>query len=284
MGNVATFFESVTGGLGDIVPIWRSRRLGAMVGYLFEFALLAPLDLMQEWLMQGINAWGPGSPNATMTALPLIGQARGMVQGIGEVNADYAARLRTWIGPAPYVDDYWSNVAASAVLAEQIQAYCGNDPTVTVIERIYSASGTTQALWTVVAPDGTTTVETADWDWDSVGGWVDPTTAYPGSVTRTFWSDFWIVVSPPPWPKSGGAYLGQGVPADQHNRTLLELAQNKGAHCFCRAIIWAYDGTKFTPSNPTADGNYGNWGKNDGSGNIVAARDSSALYWIPRNG
>lgn len=284
MGAIAKFFNSITGGLGDLVPLWRSRRPGAMIGFAFEFALLLPLDLMQEWLMQGMNAWGPGSPGATMTALPLIGQARGMVQGIGEANAAYAQRLRSWVGPAPYTEDYWSNVGASATLAQQIQTYCGNNPTVSVIERIWSSSGTTTATWTIANPNGTVTVEVADWDWDSVSGWTDPTTTYSGLATRGFWSDFWIVVSPPPWPKSGGAFLGQGVPLDEHNQVLLELAQNKGAHTFCRAILWAYDPTKFTPATPTADGTYGNWGKGDGSGNVIAARDPSALYWIPPNG
>lgn len=277
MGEIVNF----TDGLPEQVPTWASNRTGRNTGFKFVWSLILPMSLFYKWLMQGLDAWAPGGPGATATALTLTGQSRGLIQGRVESNADYAARLRAWVGPEPYTDDTWSNMGATKLLARDLAAYLGSGTTVRVIERIYSDSGTPMGRWVTANPDGTFGDVVAAWDWDSAGGWTDPDRTYAGTRTRQFWSDFWIVVTPPPWSVTGGTGRGQAVPAAEHDAILGMLEQYKGAHTFCRAIIWSYDATKFTPTNPTVDGSYGNWGKYDGAGNLVAARDPSARYWIP---
>ncbi|HVH51723.1 MAG TPA: hypothetical protein VM690_06230 [Gaiellaceae bacterium] len=281
------FIREMTGwrtALRDLLPNWSSNRPGKNVGFKTKWSIASTLDIALEILLQGINAWGPGSPNATRTSLPYHAQTRGLIQGEAETYDAYTARLRSWIGPFPYTADIWSNMGKTELLAQAIQTFLSNNPVVRVIERIYSTSGSTSAQWVTANTDGTTSLVTAAWDWDSISGWTDPTTTYTGATTRGFWSDLWIVVEPPTWSVTGGTGRGQAVSLAERDAILSLLDQYKGPHCFCRAIIWSYDTTKFTPTNPTADGNYGNWGKPDGSGNTIAARDPSARYWIPPNG
>jgi len=284
--------------LASLVPNWRNRRPGKENGFRFVWSMLLPLDIMLEWLLQGMNAAGPGSPGNTPTALPLTGQARGIIRGEAETDAEYSARLRNWIGPAPFTGEIWANAGKSEQLAQEIQTYLANNPVVRVIERIWSDGGTPMATWITANADGTTSRQVAAWDWDSQGGWTDPRETYSGDVTRGFWSDFWIVVYPCEWAVTGstlsslvgvwgtstGGGTGHAVPRAAVDNILRLLRQFKGAHAFCRAIIWSYDGTKFTPSSPTADGWYGNWTKPNGSGSTTTARDASARYWIPSQG
>lgn len=283
MTAVGQALKSFGAMLAEVVPNWRSNRLNQNWGFKFEWALVLPFSCFSEQILQGMNAWWPGSPNATLTALPYVGQSRGLIRGEAETAVAYAKRLRNWIGPPPFTGDIWSNMGKTALLAQAIQTYLANNPIVRVIERIYSTSGPTSARWVTANQDGTVSDVVAPWDWDSVSGWTDATTTYPGGVTRGFWSDFWIVVYPTEWPVTGGTGRGQAVTSTAHDAILGLLAQYKGCHTWCRAIIWSYDPAKFTPATPTADGSYGNWGKVVG-GVLVAARDTSARYWIPPNG
>lgn len=273
--------------LGQVVANWRANRpptkdgKSQNVGFKFEWSMVLPLDIFMEWVLQATNAWAPGSPNATRTALALVGQTRSILRGEAEKPDAYAARLRNWIGPAPFVSEISANYGRTQALAHAIRNYLANNPTVRVLERLYSSSGSTMARWVTAHPDGSTTDQIAAWDWDSLSGWTAPTTTYTGAETRGFWSDFWIIVYPTEWPVSGGTGRGQAVTPTAHDAILRLLAQHKGDHAFCRAIIWSYDSAKFTPTSPTADGWYGNWGKNDGAGNVIPARDASARYWIP---
>jgi hypothetical protein len=287
--------RAFTDDLKDIVANWRSNRPGKNNGFKFEWSMVLPLSVFMEQLLQGINAWMPGSPNATKTALPLVGQTRGLIRGEAEATDKYEARLRNWIGPYPFTADIWSNMGKSAQLAQAIQTYLGNNPVVRVIERIF---GGTTARWVTANTDGTISDVVATWDWDSLGGWTDATRTYTGATTVGFWSDFWIVVYPCEWPITGATLAslvplwgglsldgtGHAVTPQANDAIRALLAQYKGDHCWCRAIIWSYDVAKFTPSTPTVDGHYGNWGKPDGSGSTTVARDASARYWIPAQG
>lgn len=297
--NPVTIMRNFGDDLKDIVANWRANRLAKQNGFKFEWSMVLPLSVFIEWALQGINAWVPGSPNATKTSLPLIGRSRGLIRGEAEATAAYEARLRNWIGPFPFTSDLWSNMGKTEQLAQAIQTYLGNNPVVRVIERI---NGTTNARWVTANTDGTTTtVLSAPWDWDSILGWTDATSTYPGTTTTGFWTDIWIVVYPTEWAVTGatlaslvaiwgvannptGKGTGHASTAVAHDDILGLLAQYKGAHSWCRAIIWSYDVAKFTPATPTADGNYGNWGKPDGSGGYTPSRDATARYWIPANG
>jgi hypothetical protein len=269
---------------------WQTNRPGANVGFRYLFSLVLPIDIELENTLQGINAWAPGSPNATLTALPLIGNSRGLIQGEAETDAHFASRLIAWRAIT-------KEMGKSERLALEIQNYLENTPLVRVVERLYSDSGAPRAFYVTANTDGSTTTQTANWDWDSVGGWTgsaaDGTNA--GSVTRTWWSDFWIVVYPCEWPVTGTALsalapiwgrtdigLGHAVPVVARDAIVRIVAQWKGLHTFCRAIIFSYDATLFDPANPSASGDpNGTWGP---CFNRTGEADGRVRYWEPTFG
>ena len=293
------FIKYLTGwrdSLIKVIPIWQQQRPDAVVGFRWLWSMVTQIDILVENTLQGINDWGPGSPDASLTALPFIAQSRGLVQGEAETDAHFAVRLQNWrtnglFTPPPAVPQVWSQIGKSEVLAQQIQQYLGNTPLVRVIERIYSTSGPPQAEYITANTDGTTSRVVANWDWDSVLGWTDDQATYPGSVTRTWWSDVWIVVYPGEWSIAGNVtpLTGQAVPATAKDAILGLVAYYKGAYTFVRAIIYSYNSTLFDPANPSASGNpdgtWGRWHKIDGSGNAVPARTvTNVRYWIPPQG
>jgi hypothetical protein len=446
--------------LQTMVTIWQQRRPGLEVGWKWLWCQVLMLDVEIENMFQSVNAWGPGSPNATPTALPLIAQSRGLIRGIAETDAHHASRLVQWRAIT-------KQTGKSARLALEIQNYLGNSPVVRVIERIaadgteffpgasgkqwllpstgtistttrscallastavtvfgdpavlyqvqirfrgvveeksytggtpvggtrfliggapvldtynvyslqvsnppatyylnngasgqtrcygidytvtvpmyggstltlnvdsrdsieisnnqdgsggspYSVPGLTipqqpidgqfvqmdvlsatanpQARYVTANADGSIAIKVAAWDWDSVSGWTDDGTigTSTGATTVGWWSDFWIVVYTPAWSIQGSIapLIGQRVPGVHHDAILRLCGQWKGAHCFCRAIIWSYNAALFDPANPglagNPDGKWGNWSKDDGSGNQIPSRNIvDARYWIPPQG
>lgn len=268
-------YQGCRNALKLIVPNWLADIPGANTGFkvLYVAALMA--DAMIEDGLEGVYA---AFGIATPTALPYVGASRGLVQGESESDSSFILRLVNWLRT-------WLNAGADAILAEQIQAYLGNFPLVRVVDRA--------GRWTTVDSSGNVTFVTAAWNWDGTSGF----DAYPASVVLgntaapPWWSDLWIIVSPPEWPvQSVIAFPPDPIHGIGHSNTqveadaILSLVQTwKGAHTFIRSIIWTYDSSKFTPTTPTADGNYGNWYKIV-AGVAVEARDSSARYWEPLNG
>jgi hypothetical protein len=291
------FFKGWRASLQAIIPNWQTQRPPTFTnGFRWLFSMVTPVDIMTDNLLQGINDWGPGSPNASPTTLALIGQSRGLIQGEAETNDHFAQRLRNWrtnglFTAPPLVPQVWSQRGNARVLVQQVQQYLGNTPMVRKIERIFSTSGAPQGRYITVASNGTITDQLANWDWDSQLGWTDPTLTYAGGQTRQFWSDFWLVIYPSEYSIAGSItpLTGQRVPKVSHDAILSILNDWKGAHEFCRAIIWSYSATLFDPANPGAagnpDGTWGNWAKVDGSGNSIPARNvTNARYWIPPQG
>lgn len=292
--------------LRRMIPDWQTLRPGLQNGFKYLWALVTPVDVLMELLLQGINDWAPGSPNATPTALPLIGRSRGLIQGEAETDDHFALRLINWrtnglaVAP-PATPQVWSQRGKTELLAQQIQQYLGNNPMVRVIERLFIA-GDPEAFYTTANTDGTTSTHKALWDWDSVDGWTDDVGSYPGTTTRQWWSDFWIVIYPAEYPVTGTTLsalvpiwgnpaspgVGHAVPRTSADAIFAIVAQWKGIFTFCRCIIWSYDATLFDPTNPSApgnpDGTWGRWADNDGSGNWVPTRNPTCRYWQPRLG
>ena len=272
---------------------WQSNRPGANVGFRWLWAMAVPVDVELENTLQGVNDWAPGSPNASPDALPLIGNSRGLIQGEVETPEHFAARLIQW-------RSITRETGRSERLALEIQNYLGNTPLVRVIERIYSTSGAPQALYVTANTDGTTTIVQANWDWDSILGWTGsaatPTNGTsPGSVTRQWWSDVWIVVYPCEWPITGTQLsalvplwgrtdigLGHAVPVISRDAILRIVGQWKGAHTFVRAICWSYDATLFDPAAPgLVNDPDGTWGP---IFNRAGRLDGRVRYWEPTFG
>lgn len=273
-------------GLKSYVPRWLSNRAGLNAGFKVLFAIAIVCDAMIQIALDGLRAaWpGRGSPDA----LPLVAQSRGLLQGEAETNDAFAGRLRGWLTT-------WLNAAATRVLAQEIQAYLGNTPTVRIVSRA--------GLWVTVAPDGTVTTlqpGAAAWSWD----WDSTSNPERNAVGAPWWSDIWIIVTPCEWPITGtaltslvgkwGTYNGVGtghaVPRAAVDAIRQLVATWKGAHTWLEAIIWSYDATLFDPTLVNAgnpDGTWGYWTKIS-TGTRVPARTGASTgtvrYWIPAKG
>jgi hypothetical protein len=254
----------------------------------FIYSLLRPLDILVEVLLQGLAAAFPGL--GTPSALPFIGQSRGLIQGEAETNTSFAARLRAWL-------DAWRNAGADEQLALEIQAYIGNDPTVRVVNRA--------GFFVTAAPNGTISF-TSDpaWNWDSVS---NPERA-------SWWSDLWIIITPSEfpiyannadatwqatWGHSNGFGLGHQCSRRAVDAITGLVRRWKGAHTYVVAVIWVLptngNGPLFVPGNlglaGNPDGTWGNWSKNV-AGVQVASRTTapgvtsgsgSVRYWEPQS-
>lgn len=266
------------------VPNWLQDVLNQNNGFKILYVLAQQLDTILDVCTQGTIAQFPGI--GTVTALPTIGQQRGIVQGIGESNAAYEQRLIAWL-------DTWYQAGSSAIMVTEIQAYIGGSPIVRVVDR----SGN----WCSIDGSGNVTFVTGvPLNWDTIS---NPERQPP----NPYWSDLWIIVNPVPWPATGlslaslvpiwGQYggmtvgTGHAVPRSANDTIRSIVSTWKGAHTWVEAIIWSYNATLFNPGNIGAagnpDGTWGYWGKPSG-GTFVPARtgaaDDSVVYWIPPNG
>ena len=255
----------------SLVPNWLSNRPGLNTGFKWLYVMALMGDCMLEAALEGVRASWPGK--GTPDALPYIAQGRGLVQGETESNTAFEARLIAW-------RTTWQNAGSDEILALMIQSYLGNDPTVTIVNRA--------GVWVTAAPGGMTSMTTAAWNWDGTSG----TDTYSAAQVAGWWSDIWIIVYPCEWAieptTSGTLDAAHGIdhmvtPSPTVDAILGLVRTWKGAHTFVRAIIWTYSATAFTPANPTADGNYGNWYKMV-NGVAVQSRNTSARYWEPGGG
>lgn len=271
----------------SFVPNWLSDRLSLRWGFSFIYTVALAADMFVEQLWEGVLAAFPGL--GTTTALPLLGRARGLMQGLLESDEDYATRLRAWL-------DVWPDAGSAEVLLQQIQTFLGD----AFVCRLIDRSGN----FASIAADGTVTYTIdATWDWDEVG--------HPERVN--FWSDLWIVIyvndgrwpvysdlTDPAWLAAWGQLNGPGS-GHQVTRDVVDgvntlVASFKGAHNYLRAIIWTNDDAYFVPGAlaGTPDGMFGDWSRNQ-AGTQIKARTTDNFgtpphvgkymrYWIPSKG
>lgn len=267
--------------LWKILPKWLSDRSGkepktpGNVGFRYVWTLVAILDAGAEYLVQGIQSWYPGL--GTPTALPYIGRSRGLIQGQGEANEDFAARLENW-------RDYWDLAGSAEVIARTIHEYLGNHPRVRVVNR----SGD----WVTVNADGTVERTQAAWDWDSV--------SHPerNDPLAPFWSEIFVIVSPSQWtvrPGDWGSFsfgddgrgFGHLCSHGEVDAVKGLLSQWKSAHTLVRCVIWTTDDTLFDPDVPATcpDGTWGAWSYSPtgpGGSRVASGRNPDCRYWEPR--
>jgi len=272
--------------LKTLVPKWLQDRPGFRVGFSVLYSFAALLDFVFQQAFEGFSAPWPGY--GTPTALPLIGQNRGMIQGETETVAAFSARLISWLVAA-------ENSGSSELLVSEIQAYIGNTPTVRVVDR----SGN----WVSIAPNGAITKVAAGsaawvWDWDSLS---NPERNVP---SRPWWSDLWIIITPSEWavtgtnlaalaaiwPQSNGNGVGLGFAI---TRTAVDaisqiVSYRKGAHTYVEAIIFSFDATLFDPNTVNSGNPNGTWGywaySATRGGTLIPTRSASARYMIPTRG
>ncbi len=238
------------------LPNW-AQKTGLTIAQSFILVVDQMIQVVLEW----VNAKYPGL--GTPTALPLIGQTRGLVQGETQTDDAFAAQLRAWL-------DFFQNDGGDNNLAISLQTYIGNTPLVRIITR----SGHFFNLNT----DGTFSfAQDSGWDWDSVS---NPERA-------GYWSDIWVVLFPTEWPITGttlsslgsqinslGAVgLGHAVPQETHDVIMSLLKQRKAAHCYLDTIVWSYDSSLFVPGDLGAPGNP------DGSWGFWGNRNPNLRYW-----
>lgn len=257
----------------------------------FGFRLVWTLGLMAdvalEVILQGsLAAVGKMTP----TALPYIGQARGLVRNQEETDEEYATRLATWVDRA-------KENGSSYRLPLAIHDYLSSHPRVRVFRR-----PRLDGDLLVVAPGYCTTIETdrsietveeSDFDWDSI--------SHPERAT--YWSDLFIVVYTraevgdpiAQWAQRSGTLddlTGDDGFSIGHLCTPKEVDDLKGlvllcksAHTCIRAVIWTSDPELFVPGDPDSmpNGKWGDWGFYDDGAYVASDRNlTTCRYWEPR--
>lgn len=223
-------------------PVWMTRPVIKR----FVSAMLLLVDKGVGTLLWGLYARFPGL--GTPTALPLIGQSRGMIRGMDDTDQSWAAKLITWL-------DRWHIAGGQRAIARAVQDYCAGTPKVKVVNRT--------GRMTTLDSDGTITVEDVTWDWDSL--------SHPrrNDPDEPFWSEIWIIVYTPPWAIAGpmqtntpaDSGIGQLCPRVDVDAIKQLIDTWKAAHTFVRGVLWSYDAALFDPTTPSTmpDGTWGSW-------------------------
>lgn len=264
--------------LRRILPKWLTERPTFKNAFRYLYTMVSRLDAGMEILVQLTNARYPGV--GTPTALPLIGQSRGLIRGLADTNTSYALYLRQWL-------TLWKHAGQQAALAKAISHYCGN-----VKVRSVNRAGT----MVTVDTDGSVTTEYGvAWDWDSKSN-----TDYEASIgllPAARWSELWIIVYTPPWvvranwgsgnilgsdPDKGIGHLVPRVDRDAIQGLLADWKRNS-SRIVC--IIFTYNAANFDPLTPATmpDGYFGKWGRPDPNipSRRIRSRFTDCRYWEP---
>jgi hypothetical protein len=254
--------------LSRYVPSWLADEYpdSPSIGFRVLWVIARFVDAAVSVALQaGIASVGRGTP----TALKYVGQARGVIRGRLDTDAQYRAKLPTWI-------DRWKEAGTQRRLAREIWEYLG-DSRVRVVNRA--------GHWVTIDVDGTETETDAAWDWDSVSN----------PERSGFWSELWVIVYPTYDIRPGtmgdltgvddGFGLGHLCPRAQVDAIKLIINQFKAAHSLVRAVIWTSDSAKFDPATPASlpDGTWGQWSITTGGHCVASGRDTSTCrFWEPR--
>lgn len=282
--------------LKSILPNWLADRPGLNVGFSFLYSIALVGDALIETSWEGLQAAFPGV--GTDTALPYLGQSRGLIQGPTETNANYYKRLIAWLTT-------WQNAGQGLTMAQQLQGYlmgqgilgAGVVPTIRVVDR--------SGQWAIANSNGTTShILGSPFNWDGVNGYDDGFSHISPATVAGYWSDIWIIVAPatgsspifpyytgtsdPAWIGNFGpsATFGGGmqIPLVTSNGMLQTISALKGSHTWVRGIIFAPDTTSFSPGTPTVDGTWGDWGKLVAATGVEVSARTIGRFIIPPQG
>lgn len=263
--GVAIFFRDAARKV--ITPWLGDRPNGLTVGFRYIWSVVSTFDVFATMAEEALQAPIPGVGDPS--AFPYIGSNRALRRAQSETDAEYTARLTTWLDRARQ----WGSMLA---VARSIHEYLANRPRV----RIYNRAG---ACYEIAETTGTVTVYapgTTAWDWDSLS---NPERA-------GYWWDLWICVYPTQWADQGtwgdgrlwgrnhgDAGIGHLTSRVEYDAIRADVEQYKSAHSHVRAIIWTSDATLFDPTDPTTqpDGTWGRWKPVGGTGRNV----TTCKYW-----
>jgi hypothetical protein len=274
--------------LNAIVPNWLSNRPLLNTGFKFLWSLAVIADCLIETCGEGFMAAFPGV--GTNTALPYIGQARGLIQGPNEPNSSFITRLQNYLTAH-------NNQGSPQELVTQLQAYLtpktGAFPTVRIVDR----SGN----WCSISPTQVIS-ETVDatWNWDN--------TTYPWHSNGTqpkWWGDIWIIINPSSYStftslsdanfiaafeNSGNGNGFDQMCGRQDVSNILQIVKDwRGGHNYVQAIIWCTDPAIFVPGSLSTTGNptgiQGNWSTTVSGVRVpsraVTTSGGTIRYWTP---
>jgi hypothetical protein len=270
--------RSLRAALASIVPTWLANVPGFRMLYAFAYCVALLGDCLREIAWQGKSAMFPGL--GTTSALPLIAQSRGLIQGPAEPDDVFAARCVRF-------RDIHAQDGSPEGLATEVQAYfvgfgslgAGVYPVVRFVDR--------QGNTTTCNADLTVTKGTATWHWDDVAGWVDGTGFHAPAEVMTYVGDAWILVQDPfahftsftdpawlaAWNSGDGTIDGaNGTQAMVQDLTTI-VARGKAAGTYVRGIFFVSNPTTFAPA-----GNIGNASTNL-NGAQTQTRDNASGYW-----
>jgi hypothetical protein len=256
----------------ELAPSWLKKPWGQRLVY----ALTLPLDVITEWIYQGVRARFPlvGTP----TAYAALGRDRGIVRGPSESDEHFAERLMRWL-------DDWHTAGGPHALLNQIAGFLGATPP--KLSLVWHNPATDTATWVVRGTDGVISTHRespTNFDWDSETN-VD---------SSNQWARFFIVIHSDagnPWDPAadwGGGTAWKGGQLWGFTGTPLEIAglrqildDWRPAHAICPWVIVAFDAASFNPTGSGAgypDGWWGKWHKVVG-GVAVPSRLVTARYF-----
>lgn len=259
----------------SIVPWWMQQTWG--YGYFYSIAQLGDLLIQQAIESARLN-FPSSSPDE---ALPYHGRDRGIRRGPAESRDSYVSRLLGWRTFAK------KRGSAEAIL-RNVQDYFIGSPLGLPTVRLVTNKGT----WFTIDPSSTISRVVSlpgpsNWDWDG---------------HSESWDRFWIILyadecgfgdPPAPWDRDGtwgdgelwgndgSSSWGSTASPDTVSAIRQRVADAQGDDQLCVSIIVSFDDTAFLPdgSGTLPDGLWGLHGKYDGSGNMVVARSTDAIYW-----
>lgn len=257
------------------LPVWLSERpggfLGKTVGYRVVWTIAALFDELAETAIEALQA--PWPSQGTPDAFPYIGRSRAMIRAQGESEADYTARLVTWLDRARQ----WGSMIA---IARSVHEYLANRPRV----RIYNRAGQCVEVAQTTGAISHFAPGTTAWNWDGVD--------FPERAKRR--GDVWICVYPDPWARSpnigshrvigsGDHGIGHDVTRVEIDAVKSEIRQYKSAHTNVVAVIWTTDATLFDPTVPASQpaGDWGQWSTRGDGSRVASGRGNSPTcrFW-----
>lgn len=158
--RLRTFRDTLEG----IVPAWLKGPIG--IRYLYGHSVV--LDAFGDALISGVQTRFPGYYSDQ--SLPIIGKERRILRGLFEANANYAARLITWL------TEHAHRGSARAMLTQLYLHYYPNNFPTELIAR--------NGLMYSVGMDGTITRSYLEWSADA---------------TPERWAQWWLLLYTDQW-------------------------------------------------------------------------------------
>lgn len=280
--------EQTGGGLRDMMRILAHRPFQEEIAQRFLWLFGLGPDGVLEKSNQGLR--NRRILQATTGGLARLGEERGIVHGLTESDASYAARVQRAI------DDWQRAGSAWSIMSQLLGYVTPSKPPADIVSTLYSSAGVAQSSqwdsFEVNADPTRAPVHTLDatgnFDWDS---------ASPTTGSWQWWRIYVVLdaVTPHNWINAEGLWGSGGLWGDggawgvdaANNLTGLSIRlivnQWRPKAVAAHWIIISFNDTLFDATQPAGggvnpDGNFGRWSKLSG-GVYVRSRFSDARYF-----